>query len=181
MTTSQKEMERFQKVVDLFKKYGEEYGFEYLMLMAQGYQESGLDQSARSPRGAVGIMQLLPSTAENAPVNIPDVHKTAEKNIQAGVKYLRWIADTYLADPALDAKNRALMAFAGYNAGPGNLRKFRRVAEKSGLNPNVWFDNVELAAARIIGSETVQYVSNIYKYYIAYKRLEELRRPRKGP
>lgn len=169
---SEKEMKQFQRVVDLFKKYGAKYEFDYLMLMAQGYQESRLLQSAKSHRGAVGIMQILPSTAENPPISMQDTHKSAENNIHAGTKYLRWIADTYLKDPAIDPKNRTLLAFAGYNAGPGNLRKFRRLAKKSGLDPNVWFGNVEHAAARIIGRETVQYVSNIYKYYTAYKLIE---------
>jgi len=172
---SEKEMKQFRRVVDLFKKYGAKYEFDYLMLMAQGYQESRLRQSAKSHRGAVGIMQILPSTAENPPINMQDTHNSAENNIHAGTKYLRWIADTYLKDPAIDPKNRTLLAFAGYNAGPGNLRKFRRLAEKSGLDPNVWFGNVEHAAARIIGRETVQYVSNIYKYYTAYKLIEHHR------
>jgi membrane-bound lytic murein transglycosylase MltF len=171
--TSKSEMERFNQVVWLFKKYGEQYNFEYLMLMAQGYQESRLNQAAVSPKGAVGIMQLLPSTAENPPVKIDDVDKNPENNIHAGAKYLRWLIDTYLSDPDIDRKNRLLMAFAAYNAGPGNLRKFRQLAKKMDLNPNVWFQNVEHAAARIVGRETVQYVSNIYKYYIAYKLTKE--------
>ena len=83
--------------------------------------------------------------------------------------YLRHLIDQYLDDPALDEKNRLLMAFAAYNAGPGNLSRFRRLAAESGLDPNVWFYNVELAAAKIVGQETVHYVSSIYKYYIAYK------------
>jgi membrane-bound lytic murein transglycosylase MltF len=143
------------------------------MIAAQGYQESRLDQTARSPRGAVGIMQLLPSTAADPSVGIAQIGESAENNVHAGVKYLRLLVDKYLDDPALDDKNRTLMAFAAYNAGPGNLRKFRRLAEKSGLDPNVWFGNVEHAAAKIVGRETVQYVSNIYKYYIAYRLVSE--------
>jgi len=42
-----------------------------------------------------------------------------------------------------------------------------------GLDPNVWFGNVEIAAARVVGNETVRYVRNIYKYYIAYKLLDQ--------
>ena len=170
---SQAEMEKFNQVVALFKKYGARYEFEHLMLMAQGYQESRLDQKAVSPVGAVGIMQVLPSTAENPPINIADVEKNPENNIHAGTKYLRWLIDTYLDEPGIDRQNELLLAFAAYNAGPGNLRKFRRLTEKSGLDPDIWFDNVEHAAARIIGRETVQYVGNIYKYYIAYKLTEE--------
>ena len=171
--TAQKEMQKYHDAMELFKKYGEKYNFDHLMLLAQGYQESGLEQSAKSPRGAVGIMQLLPSTAEGPPISIQDVDTSEENNVHAGVKYLRWLADNFVNDPQIDAKNRTLMVFAGYNAGPGNLRKFRKVAEKSGLDPNIWFGNVEQAAAKVVGRETVHYVANIYKYYIAYRLWEE--------
>jgi len=177
-TTSITEMKKYQALLSLFQKYGEKYDFEYLMLLAQGYQESKLDQQAKSPKGAVGIMQLLPSTAEGYPIGIPNVDKSVENNIHAGVKYLRWITDTYLDDPFLSAKNKTLMSFAAYNAGPGNLKRFRRGAKKYGLDDNIWFGNVEHAAARIVGRETVQYVGNIYKYYIAYRLIEERRSAR---
>jgi membrane-bound lytic murein transglycosylase MltF len=171
--TSDNDMEKFEALIDIFRKYGDQYGFDYLMIAAQGYQESGLDQSARSHRGAVGIMQILPSTAAHPSVGITDIDKSAENNVHAGTKYLRLLIDKYLDDPAIDDKNRLLLAFAAYNAGPRNLRKFRRVAEQSGLDPNVWFHNVEHAAAKVAGRETVQYVSNIYKYYIAYRLVRE--------
>ncbi len=165
--------QRFTEYVGLFAHYGEKYDFDHLMLVAQGYQESGLDQSARNPSGAVGIMQILPSTAESPPIGISGVDKDAEKNIHAGTKYLRHLVEVYLDEPGIDEQNRLLLAFAGYNAGPGNLRKIRRLAEKNGLDPNVWFYNVELAAARVIGQETVRYVANIYKYYLAYRLVTE--------
>jgi membrane-bound lytic murein transglycosylase MltF len=172
-STSTEELEKFQAIAQFFQKYGDQYDFDWLMVAAQGYQESKLDQSARSPRGAVGVMQLLPSTAADKSVGIADIDKSTENNIHAGVKYLRTLVDKYLDDPALDRKNRTLMAFAAYNAGPGNLRKFRKVAANSGLDPNVWFHNVEHAASDIVGRETVQYVSNIYKYYVAYRLVSE--------
>ena len=165
--SSKTDMRRFNALVGLFEKYARIYDFDHLMLMAQGFQESRLKQSARSHAGAVGIMQVLPSTA--AEMGIKDVARSAERNIEAGSKYLRMVSDTYLDDPAILPENRTLLSFAAYNAGPGNLMKFRRLAEKSGLDPNVWFGNVEQSAARIIGRETVDYVGNIYKYYIAYK------------
>jgi membrane-bound lytic murein transglycosylase MltF len=171
--TAAEEMEKYNRVIDIFEKYGDQYDFDYLMLVAQGYQESKLDQSLRSHMGAIGVMQVLPRTAQSDPINISGVDKDADKNIHAGVKYLRHVADIYLDDPAVDDRNRTLLAFAAYNAGPANLRKMRRMAEKSGLDPNVWFDNVELAAAKVTGQETVRYVSNIYKYYVAYKMVEE--------
>ena len=69
----------------------------------------------------------------------------------------------------MDELNRYLFAFACYNAGPNRITRLRRKAEAAGLNPNVWFRNVEIIAAREIGRETCQYVSNIFKYYLAYK------------
>ena len=178
--TSAEEMKKFRSLVDLFKLHSKNYDFDYLMLVAQGYQESMLDQKARSKMGAVGIMQMLPSTAADPTVNIKGIDKDPSKNIEAGAKYLRLLTDKYLDDKELSPVNKTLMAFAAYNAGPGNLRKFRSLAKKSGNDPNIWFQNVEYAAARIIGQETVQYVSNIYKYYLAYKLVSEKEQYMKG-
>ena len=167
--TSKKEMENFQRLVILFRTYGQQYKFDSLMIAAQGYQESKLNQNARSARGAVGVMQVMPATAADPQIGITGVDKDPEQNIHAGVKYLRLLVEKYLDDPAIDEKNRTLLAFAAYNAGPGNLRKFRAVAAKSGLDPNVWFGNVEHGAAKVVGRETVEYVANIYVYYVAYR------------
>ncbi|HEV7257192.1 MAG TPA: lytic transglycosylase F [Bosea sp. (in: a-proteobacteria)] len=175
---SPEDRKRFRDLVSLFRTQGEAYQFDWLMLMAQGYQESQLDQSRRSHRGAVGVMQLLPKTAAAKPIGITGVDKDAGRNIQAGAAYMRHITETYIAkDPAIDPRNRVLFAFAAYNAGPGNLRKFRRIAKEKGLDPNVWFGNVEHAAAQVVGRETVQYVSNIYKYFVAYSLLIEQQGP----
>ncbi len=164
--------ERFATVIRSFRTHADRHGFDYLMLAAQGYQESQLDQSRRSARGAVGVMQLLPSTAAGAPVNIRDIASSADRNIEAGARYMAHLRARYVNDPALGEVDRVLMTFAAYNAGPGNLRRFRAEAVKMGLDPNVWFDNVEQAASRIVGQETVQYVGNIYKYYVAYTLAE---------
>ena len=171
--TSNEEMKKFQAYVSYFKKYAAEYDFDYLMLVAQGYQESLLDQSRRNPSGAVGIMQVIPKIAAAPPINISNVD-VAENNIHAGAKMLRDIADTYFKDPKIDPLNRTLMVFASYNAGPTRISRLRKKAGADGLNPNEWFGNVELVVAKDVGQETVQYVSNIYKYYVAYKlTLEE--------
>jgi membrane-bound lytic murein transglycosylase MltF len=171
--TSNEEMKKFQAYVSYFKKYAAEYDFDYLMLVAQGYQESLLDQSRRNPSGAVGIMQVIPKIAAAPPINISNVY-AAENNIHAGAKMLRDIADTYFKDPKLDPLNKTLMVFASYNAGPTRISRLRKKAAADGLNPNEWFGNVELVVAKDVGQETVQYVSNIYKYYVAYKlTLEE--------
>jgi membrane-bound lytic murein transglycosylase MltF len=167
-STSPEEMKKFESYVHFFKEYANEYNFDYLMLVAQGYQESGLDQSRKNPSGAVGIMQVIPKYAASSPINISNV-EVAQYNIEAGAKMLRNIADSYFNDPELDALNRTLMVFASYNAGPSRIARLRKQAAADGLDPNKWFGNVELVAAKDVGQETVQYVSNIYKYYVAYK------------
>jgi membrane-bound lytic murein transglycosylase MltF len=170
--TSAAELKKFEQTVDFFKKYAGQYGFDYLMVVAQGYQESMLNQSARSPGGAVGIMQVKPSTASAPPISIPDI-ETVENNIHAGVKLLDSIAQNYFSDPKIDATNRLLLTFAAYNAGPNRIAELRKEAPARGLDPNKWFGNVELMVERSVGPVTVQYVSNIYKYYIAYKLVVE--------
>ncbi len=167
-STSGTEFKKFQTNLALFQKYAGEYDFDYLMIAAQGYQESLLDQSKRNPSGAVGIMQVIPKYAAANPINVPNVSK-AEDNIHAGVKMLRNIDDKYFNDPKIDQLNKTLFVFASYNAGPNRIARLRQEASDMGLDPNVWFGNVELAVAKDIGQETVTYVSNIYKYYIAYK------------
>jgi membrane-bound lytic murein transglycosylase MltF len=171
--TNAEEMEKFKTAVAFFKKYGAEYDFDWLMIAAQAFQESGIDQSRRSQAGAVGVMQIKPSTAEDKTIGISNVDTDMEKNINAGVKYLDYISKRYFADPSMKRNDRSLFAFASYNAGPARVAQLRKQAEADGLNPNVWFNNVELIAAKKIGPETVTYVSNIYKYYVAYKMVNE--------
>jgi membrane-bound lytic murein transglycosylase MltF len=168
----QRDMKRFRSMVDLFHKYADEYDFDYLLVVAQAYQESGLDQSKRSAAGAVGVMQLLPSTARDPNVDIPDI-TGVDNNIHAGVKYLRFILDRYFKDAEMDDLDRHLFAFASYNAGPARVAGLRKKAANMGLDPNKWRGNVEVVAARDIGRETVQYVSNIFKYYVAYSLIQE--------
>ena len=167
---SDAERKKLEAVRDLFKKYGAQYNLDFLLMAAQGYQESTLDQSARNPSGAIGVMQVLPTTGKE--LNVGDITQV-EANIHAGVKYIRFMMDQYYADEPMDQLNKGLMTFAAYNAGPGRIRGLRREAAKRGLDPNVWFGNVERVASEKIGRETVQYVSNIYKYYVAYKLVAE--------
>ena len=169
---SKQELKKFRAMVKLFKKYARRYDFDYLMIAAQAYQESGLDHSKKSPAGAIGVMQLLPTTAADPNVNIADIKKL-ENNIHAGTKYLRFIINQYYKDEPMDNVNKLLFAFASYNAGPAKVNRLRKEAAAMGLDPNAWFHNAEIAAAKIIGRETVQYVSNIYKYYIAYRMVTE--------
>jgi membrane-bound lytic murein transglycosylase MltF len=182
-STSAEEMKKYAAMVAFFQKYAGQYGFDYLMIAAQGYQESLLDQKKHNPSGAVGIMQVIPKYAAASPINVPNVN-TAENNIQAGVKMLRNIEDQYFNDPALDPVDKTLMVFASYNGGPNRIARLRKQAASEGLDPNKWFGNVELMVAKDIGQETVTYVSNIYKYYVAYKlavgRKEEQRKAQQG-
>ncbi len=165
---SDTEIKRFNQTIEIFKKYSKDYGFDWLMIAALSYQESGIDQTKKSHVGAIGAMQVLPSTARDKNVNIPDIDKI-DANIHAGTKYLRFMMDRYFADEKMDTVNKGLFSFASYNAGPAKVAKLRAEAAKMGLDPNIWFRNVEIVAAKRIGRETVQYVSNIYKYYVAYK------------
>jgi len=164
------ERRKLLAVVELFKKYGAQYKLDYLLMAAQGYQESTLDQDVKSRVGAIGVMQVMPPTGKE--LNVGDITKV-ESNIHAGVKYMRFMMDQYFKDEPMDDLNKALMTFASYNAGPGRIRQLRREAEQKGLNPNVWFGNVERVASERIGRETVTYVSNIFKYYVAYTLLFE--------
>ncbi|SEH07950.1 MltF family protein [Candidatus Venteria ishoeyi] len=164
-TMSPGEIKKFQDTLNLFKKYADQYAFDVLMLGALAYQESQLDHSKRSKAGAVGIMQILPSTAKDPNVNIPDIHKL-ENNIHAGTRYLHFLHKRYFDKSEIDLLNQMLFSFAAYNAGPAKVRKLRKRTKTMKLNPNIWFGNVEVAAAKIIGRETVQYVSNIYKYFL---------------
>jgi membrane-bound lytic murein transglycosylase MltF len=156
--------------VQLFRKYSEQYQLDFLLMAAQGYQESRLDQNAQSPVGAIGVMQVMPATGKG--LNVGDIQRL-EPNIHAGVKYVRFMMDQYFKDEPMDQINKGLFTFASYNAGPGRIRQLRREAAKRGLDPNVWFGNVERIASERIGRETVTYVSNIYKYYVAYRLVSE--------
>ena len=138
------------------------------MIMAVSYQESQLEQNRRGPGGAVGIMQVLPNDAAAPPINIPNVN-TAPNNILAGVRMLHQIKEQYFNDPNIDPVNKTLLVFASYNAGPNRIAELRKRARQQGLDPNKWFENVELIVAREIGETAVTYVGNVYKYYIAYK------------
>jgi membrane-bound lytic murein transglycosylase MltF len=156
---------RFVSLVALFRKYGAQYNLDWMLMAAQGYQESRLDHRAKSHVGAIGVMQVMPATGKE--LRVGDI-TVLEPNIHAGVKYIRTVVDRYYANEPMDDVNKVLFAFAAYNAGPGRVRQLRREATARGLDPNVWFNNVERVAAERIGRETVTYVSNIYKYYVTY-------------
>jgi membrane-bound lytic murein transglycosylase MltF len=161
-----RDRKRFENTIALFRKYGARYGFDPLMLAAMGYQESQLDQNAKSPVGAIGVMQLMPATG--AEMKVGDIRIT-EPNIHAGTKYMDQLMSRYFPDARFSEGNRPLFAFASYNCGPGNVARARKEALRRGLDPDKWFNNVEIVVAEQVGVETTTYVRNIYKYYVAYK------------
>ncbi len=172
-----KDWERFQQLVELFRKYGDQYRFDHLLLAAQGYQESQLDQAAHSHVGAIGIMQLMPATGKE--MKVGDIGD-AEPNVHAGAKYMDQLMNTYFPDAELDDENRTLFAFAAYNAGPGRVARLRKLAAEQGYDPNKWFNNVEWVVADKVGQEPVTYVRNIYKYYVSYKLAVEAERVKRA-
>ncbi len=172
-----KDRKRYEETIEIIKRYADQYEFDWLVIAAQAYQESGFDQSKRSPAGAMGVMQLMPSTAADKAVDIPDV-STLENNVHAGVKYLNWLRQTYYTDETISPLDRVLFSFAAYNAGPGNMKRARKRAKKLGFDPNRWFGNVEIGMYRAVSGEPASYVRNIYKYYVTYQGLEKSRQAR---
>ena len=176
IATSERQ-ERIAAVEPVIRRFSNRYSFDSDLVLAQAYQESRLDPEAVSHMGAQGIMQVLPSTARDRSVAIPDI-SSVENNVHAGVKYLRYLRNTHFDDDAISALDQTLFAFAAYNAGPGNMAKARRQAKRMGLDPNVWFENVEVAIGRAVSREPVVYVRNIYKYFVAHRLLRAIREER---
>ena len=168
---------RYEETIDIIKRYAGQYEFDWIIIAAQAYQESRFDQNKRSPAGAVGVMQLLPTTAADKAVDIPDI-STVENNVHAGVKYLHWLRATYFSEPAISPLDRVLFSFAAYNAGPGNMQRARKRARRLGFDPNRWFGNVEIGMYRAVSGEPASYVRNIYKYYVTYQGLDKSRQAR---
>ncbi len=164
------EWKRFEQTLAIFEAYGDRYDFDPLMLAAQGYQESRLEQNAKSAVGAIGVMQVMPATGKE--LGVGDIRQI-EPNIHAGAKYLDQLMTRYFKDAKFDEQNRTLFAFASYNAGPGRIQQMRKLAMEQGYDPDVWFNNVEIVTAEKVGIETTTYVRNIYKYYVSYKLAEE--------
>jgi membrane-bound lytic murein transglycosylase MltF len=163
---------RLLTYIPLFQTYAVRYGFDWRLISAMAFQESGFDQSKVSAKGAVGIMQIRPQTAADPNVGIDDV-SSAENNIHAGVKYLDFLRSRYFDDAAIRPRDQVRFSLAAYNAGPVKIRRARKLAGKMQLDPNRWFRNVEMAMLKIVGQETVGYVSNINKYYVIYRNALE--------
>lgn len=170
---SESSREKLEKYYRLFQKYAGEYDFDWLLIAALAFQESRLNPKKKSPRGAVGLMQIKPSTAADKHIRIKNIYKI-ENNVHAGVKYLAFLRDHYFTSPKIEHSSRAHFSLAAYNAGPAKVRQMRAKAKEMGLDPNIWFRNVERAAQQMVGSETTRYVANVYKYYLAYTLLNNL-------
>jgi membrane-bound lytic murein transglycosylase F len=167
---------------DLAKRYAERYGFDWRLLVALMYQESRFDPQALSAAGAVGLLQVLPSTARELGVSDPS---DPEQGFQAGVRYLDWLRGRFSLDMGLP--DRVAFTIAAYNAGYGHVADARRVAARNGWDTERWFDNVERAmlllarpeVARTVpngycrGSEPVNHVREILERFRAYIRLTE--------
>jgi membrane-bound lytic murein transglycosylase MltF len=166
--------ERYEETIEVIKQYADKYEFDWLLIAAQAYQESRFDHTKTSSAGAVGVMQVLPSTSASKAVGIPDI-SSMDDNVHAGVKYLHWLRETYYSGETISALDRVLFSFAAYNAGPGNMKRARSRAKKLGFDPNRWFGNVEIGMYRAVSGEPASYVRNIYKYYVTYQGLEKSR------
>jgi membrane-bound lytic murein transglycosylase MltF len=175
--TASEDRKRYEEAVEVIRQYAGQYEFDWLLIAAQAYQESRFDQNKRSSAGALGIMQVLPTTASSKAVGIPDI-SVLENNVHAGVKYLHWLRKTYYSDEAISPLDRILFSFGAYNAGPGNMKRARSRAKKLGLDPNRWFSNVEIGMYRAVSGQPASYVRNIYKYYVTYQGLEKSREER---
>ncbi|NOR15745.1 MAG: transporter substrate-binding domain-containing protein [Candidatus Aminicenantes bacterium] len=160
-----KDLNKFSDYAPLFKKYGEKYGIDWMLIAALSFQESRFNPNAKSRYGAVGLMQVLPSTAKD--MGIPNI-ESPEDNIHAGVKYLDFVRNRYFSDDILPMDERVRFTLASYNAGPANIRRSRNTTEQMGYDSAIWFGNVEMGTMKQVGSEPVQYVRNINKYYLSF-------------
>jgi membrane-bound lytic murein transglycosylase MltF len=176
-STSEAGLARVRPLLELFRAASAEVDLDPLMLLAQAYQESELDNDRRNRTGATGIMQIKPSTAEDRNVGVPDISSPAD-NIRAGALYMRFLMDRYFSDEEMEPLQQWFFALAAYNAGPARIQRLRNQAAREGLDPNRWVENVELVVSRRIGRETVRYVRNIFKYYIAYRLAFDMSRER---
>ena len=165
---SREGMQDVQQFQEIFEKYGSQYGYDWLQIAAQAYQESELNPDAKNRSGATGLMQIRPATARDKNVGIHDISQP-KSNVHAGVKYMRFLADRYFNDEEMHPMDQWMFTLAAYNAGPARVQKLRREAHKRGLDQNRWIDNVETVTAHRVGSETVRYVTDIAKYFLGYK------------
>jgi membrane-bound lytic murein transglycosylase F len=166
---------------EIIKSYAGELGWDWRLLASQVYQESKFDPQANSWAGAMGLMQLMPSTAKS--LGIQDL-SDPKQSIEAGTKYLRQLYQQF--ESVQDSVNRMKLTLAAYNCGLGHVLDAQRLAEANDLDPKVWNDHVEemlldlrfpkhynksfIKYGYVRGSEPVNYVSQILDRYDHYKQ-----------
>lgn len=157
---------------ELFQRHAAAHDLDWQLVAAVAFQESRLDPAAKSARGAVGLMQVLPDTAAYVGVDDPT---SVEANVEAGVRYLAYLRDRVFGGEELDEQARRHFMLAAYNAGPGRVRELRAITrDEMGLDPDRWLFNVERAALSRVGNEPVRYVTDVNKYWLAYRLGEAL-------
>ena len=169
----------------LFKTYAPGIGLDWRLLAAQGYVESRFNASARSWVGARGLMQIMPRTGRGYGQNLKSL---GSPNISVKVAtQLLADLDRQLRKQVPEDKERIKFVLAAYNCGLGHVLDAMRLAEKYGMNPRVWDDNVAKALLMKMqkkyyndnvvrygyarGSETVSYVKQIMNFYEHAKRV----------
>lgn len=165
---------RINGLLSLFRKYGEKYDIDPFLIAAIAFQESRFDQKLIMSSGATGIMQMMPSTARDPNVAMPNI-TNLEVNVHAFAKYFRYMRATYVNQHDISEFDRLMLLLASYNAGPVRLKSLRAKS----ADPNVWYESVEWAVWKSVGLETVQYVRNVHRYYIAFKEAYDATSQRK--
>ena len=170
---------------DIIKNYADTIGWDWRLVAALIYQESRFNPSVTSPRGAYGLMQVMPSTGLHFGY---DVTRSVENNIRAGISYIRML-DRLFSQWVTDPDERVKFILASYNAGHGHVIDAIRLAEKNGLDPGRWDDNVSLFLERKAdpafyddpvvrngrlrqGVQVNAYVADILKRYEHYRNLK---------
>jgi membrane-bound lytic murein transglycosylase F len=164
----------------LFRRYAGEIGWDWRLLASMAYEESGFQAKARSWAGAVGLLQLMPSTARR--FGAPDPTQP-EQNVRAGAAYLQWL-DEFWADEFPDRERRLPFVLGSYNAGMGHVADARALARKHGHDPDDWdavaFWLAQKSRPRVYadpvvrfgyarGVETVNYVSDVLELWGHYR------------
>jgi membrane-bound lytic murein transglycosylase F len=176
---------------DLIRRFSASIHWDWRLLASLICQESHFDPTVESYSGAFGLMQVMPDTGENFGI---DITASAENNLKAGIRYIGWL-HTIFDSKIPDEKERINFILASYNAGPGHVLDAMKLAEKNGMNPQVWEGNVAIWLLKksdpryfrdsvvkngyFRGIESVKFVSEVLTRFERYKNIipEEKIRP----
>lgn len=173
---------------DDIKKHSEELQWDWRLLAALIYQESNFKPLAESHRGAFGLMQVMPATAQWLGFN-DDAAKKPVKNIEIGVKLLKWL-DKRFINSIPEQEERIKFILASYNIGYGHITDAQNLTEKYGYNRNNWADVREfllkksqpeyyldpvVKSGRCVGKETYSYVDDVLNCFHHYKNIASLK------